>query len=122
MMQEMVLMVDHLEAVDTSPTAQSSGDSILQIRLKALLAGSAFPECYLGNTLLFDNELFTGQSVLIALSGYDDFSSSTASKYGGMNKTEPITLTQLNNNVVNSPLQVGELYSFHFRYMLAHES
>ncbi|CAH8330333.1 unnamed protein product [Eruca vesicaria subsp. sativa] len=42
------------------------------------------------------------------LYGSDDGSSSTASKYGGVKKNEPVTLTELNNYVLNSPPQTAK--------------
>ncbi|CAN7046512.1 unnamed protein product [Brassica oleracea var. botrytis] len=63
-------------------------------------------------TTSFDNECLAGQSVLAALYGSDDGSSSTASKYGSVKKIERVTLAELNNYVLNSPTQVGELHSF----------
>ncbi|KAF3561042.1 hypothetical protein DY000_02018113 [Brassica cretica] len=46
------------------------------------------------------------------LYGSDDGSCSTASKYGSVKKIERVTLAELNNYVLNSPPQVGELHSF----------
>ncbi|WZY86118.1 hypothetical protein YC2023_045868 [Brassica napus] len=63
-------------------------------------------------TTSFDNECLDSQSVLAALYGSDDGSSSTASKYGSVKKIERVTLAELNNYVLNSPPQVGELHSF----------
>ncbi|WZZ32916.1 hypothetical protein YC2023_016317 [Brassica napus] len=63
-------------------------------------------------TTSFDNECLASQSVLAALYGSDDGSSSTASKYGSVKKIERVTLAELNNYVLNSPPQVGELHSF----------
>ncbi|CAN7023277.1 unnamed protein product [Brassica rapa subsp. trilocularis] len=62
-------------------------------------------------TTSFDNECLASQSVLAALYGSDDGSSSTASKYGSVKKIERVTLAELNNYVLNSPPQVGELHS-----------
>ncbi|KAH0879590.1 hypothetical protein HID58_066984 [Brassica napus] len=56
-------------------------------------------------TTSFDNECLAGQSVLAALYGSDDGSSSTASKYGSVKKIERVTLAELNNYVLNSPTQ-----------------
>ncbi|KAL0750886.1 hypothetical protein Bca101_032889 [Brassica carinata] len=46
------------------------------------------------------------------LYGSYDGSCSTASKYGSVKKIEQVTLAELNNYVLNSPPQVGELHSF----------
>nr|VDD21614.1 unnamed protein product [Brassica oleracea] len=62
-------------------------------------------------TTSFDNECLASQCVLAALYGSDDGSSSTASKYGSVKKIERVTLAELNNYVLNSPPQVGELHS-----------
>ncbi|KAH0897405.1 hypothetical protein HID58_046973 [Brassica napus] len=56
-------------------------------------------------TTSFDNECLASQSVLAALYGSDDGSSSTASKYGSVKKIERVTLAELNNYVLNSPPQ-----------------
>ncbi|KAH0935907.1 hypothetical protein HID58_013181 [Brassica napus] len=57
-------------------------------------------------TTSFDNECLDSQSVLAALYGSDDGSSSTASKYGSVKKIERVTLAELNNYVLNSPPQL----------------
>ncbi|KAJ4870539.1 Uncharacterized protein Rs2_47854 [Raphanus sativus] len=69
--------------------------------------GVGFSCCYpwkAGTNLYFDNEYLAGQSVLaVRLYGSDDGNSSTASKYVGVKKIEPVTLAELNNYVLNSP-------------------
>ncbi|KAJ4902090.1 Uncharacterized protein Rs2_16041 [Raphanus sativus] len=72
--------------------------------------GVGFSCCYpwkAGTNLYFDNEYLAGQSVLAVLYGSDDGSSSTASKYVGVKKIEPVTLAELNNYVLNSPPHFG---------------
>ncbi|KAL0825295.1 hypothetical protein Bca101_048972 [Brassica carinata] len=59
-------------------------------------------------TTSFDNECLASQSVLAALYGSDDGSSSTASKYGSVKKIERVTLAELNNYVLNSPPQTAK--------------
>ncbi|KAH0860154.1 LOW QUALITY PROTEIN: hypothetical protein HID58_088415 [Brassica napus] len=49
----------------------------------------------------------------LPLYGSYDGSCSTASKYGSVKKIERVTLAELNNYVLNSPPQVGELHSLY---------
>ncbi|KAF2558668.1 hypothetical protein F2Q68_00016249 [Brassica cretica] len=83
------------------------GMIVYQLHQKLEVSGRLLLNATPGTTS-FDNECLAGQSVLAALYGSDDGSSSTASKYGSVKKIERVTLAELNNYVLNSPTQTAK--------------
>ncbi|KAF2596367.1 hypothetical protein F2Q68_00008643 [Brassica cretica] len=83
------------------------GMIVYQLHQKLEVSGRLLLNATPGTTS-FDNECLASQSVLAALYGSDDGSSSTASKYGSVKKIERVTLAELNNYVFNSPPQTAK--------------